>query len=194
MTMFTHKISGVPEWAVPYLDQLRSDTIQVFPSVISGSKRTIHLYERANIEDFLRYIYFFDHKIEHILLQTYPKKYQSVDLMIDWLKEYPALKPYEETVSENCSELTSRYAELSRTVHGTIVTDQQIVDSLKDLGKVKVEPSKELNILKAVFGAIFFLLSIFHIKDYRQLQLDERTLICQHLYEKQIRVLSGLSR
>lgn len=193
MNVFTNKLSDIPEWVVPYLSQLKSDTIQILPSTVLSAKRTLHLYERASIEDFLRYIYFFDHKIEHILLQTYPKKFLSIDLMIDWLKEYPTLSSYRKSVSENCGKLSSRYAQLSRTVHGTTLADQQIVSSLKDSSSQGIESEKEEKILKSVFRAIFFLLSAFHIKDYRSLQLDERTLICQHFSEKEIEVLSGLN-
>lgn len=192
MNVFTAKLLGIPEWAVPYLEQLKSDSIQIFPSIVLGAKRTLHLYERASIEDFLRYIYFFDHKIEHILLQTYPKKFQSIDSMIDWLEKYPELSPYEKLVSEECSELASRYAELSRTVHGTTLADQQIVENLKDPIGQKIDAEKEERILRKVFQSIFFLLSAFHINHYRRLQLDERTLICQHLSKKQIEALSGL--
>lgn len=190
--MLTRKLSNVPEWSTPYLSQLRSDSNQVFFAIVEGVKRTIHLYERASIEDFLRYVYYFDHKIEHILLQTYPKKFQKIDFMIDWLEEYPSLKSFRESISENCSELTSRYAELSRTVHGTRITDHQIIESLKDLSNPEIDATKELTIIKAVYGSILFLLSAFHINDYRQLQLDEKTLVCQHLNEKQIEALSGL--
>jgi len=193
MNVFTGRLSDVPDWVAPYLNQLKSDTIQIFPSIILGARRTLHLYERASIEDFLRYTYFFDHKIEHILLQTYPKKFLHIDSMIDWLEKYPALNPFEKSVSENCGELASRYAELSRTVHGTTLADQQVVEGLKDSGRKILEPEKEEKILKSVFGAVFFLLAAFHIKDYRLLQLDERTLICQHFSEKKIKALSGLS-
>jgi hypothetical protein len=192
MNLLTNKLSEIPEWAVPYLNQLRSDTIQIFPSIMVNSKRAIHLYERASIEDFLRYIYYFDHRIEYILSQTHPKKFQTIDSMIDWLEEYPALKPYEKPILEDCGELATRYAELSRTVHGTILADQQIVKSLTDLDGQEIESEKEEKMLKGIFGSIFFLLSLFHIKDYRHLQLDERTLICQHLSEKQVKTLSGL--
>lgn len=192
--MLTRKLSNVPEWSTPYLSQLRSDSNQVFFAIVEDVKRTIHLYERASIEDFLRYVYYFDHRVEHILLQTYPKKFQKIDFMIDWLEEYPSLKSFREAISENCSELTSRYAELSRTVHGTRITDHQIIESLKDLSNPEIDATKELTIIKAVFSSILFLLSAFHINDYRQLQLDEKTLVCQHLNEKQIEALSGLKR
>jgi hypothetical protein len=173
---------------------LRSDSNQVFFSIVAGVKRTIHLYERASIEDLLRYVYYFDHRVEHILLQSYPKKFQSIDFMIDWFEEYPTLKSYKEAISENCGELTSRYAELSRTVHGTRISDHQIIESLKDFSNSQMDVTKELTIIKSVYGSILFLLSAFHINDYRQLQLDEKTLVCQHLNERQIEVLSGLRR
>jgi hypothetical protein len=195
MSVFTNKLSNIPipEWVVPYLSQLKSDTIQILPSAVLSARRTLHLYERASIEDFLRYIYFFDHKIEHILLQSYPKRFPSVDLMIDWLEKYPTLSSYRKPVSDNCSKLISLYAELSRTVHGTTLADQQIVLSLKDSSSQGIQSEKEERILKSVFRAIFFLMSAFHIKEYRSLQLDERTLVCQHFSRKETRVLSGLN-
>lgn len=192
MNVFANKLSDIPKWAVPYLNLLKSDTIHAFSSAVMGEKRTLHLYERAGIEDFLRYIYFFDHKIEHTLLQTYPKKFQNVASMIDWLEEYPSLIAHQKAVSENCGILASCYAELSRTVHGTTLADQQIIESLKDHAGKNIDHQKEEKALRSLFGAIFFLLSAFHIETYRQLQLDERTLICQHLSEKQIEELSGL--
>jgi hypothetical protein len=190
--MLTRNLTNVPEWSAPYLSQLRSDSNQVFFSVVEGIKRTIHLYERASVEDFLRYIYYFDHRVEHILLQTHPKKFQSIDFMIDWIQEYPTLKPFREAISENCSELTSKYAELSRTVHGTRISDHQIVESLKDLSNSQIDVTKELATIRSVYGSILFLLSAFHINDYRKLQLDQRTLLCEQFNEKQIEVLSGL--
>jgi hypothetical protein len=192
--MLTRKLTNVPDWSAPYLSQLRSDSNQAFFYVVEGVKRTIHLFERASIEDFFRYAYYFDHRVEHILLQTYPKKFQSIDFMIDWLEEYPTLKPFREAISENCSELTSKYAELSRTVHGTRIADHQIVESLKDLGNSQVDATKELATMKSVYGSILFLLSAFHISDYRQLLLDEKTLLCEQLNDKQIEALSGLRR
>lgn len=192
--MLTRKLANVPEWSAPYLSELRSDSNQVFFSVVEGIKRTIHLYERASVEDFLRYTYYFDHRVEQILLQMHPKKFQSIDFMIDWLQEYPTLKPFKEAISENCSELTSKYAELSRTVHGTRIADHQIVESLKDLGNSQIDATKELATIRSVYGSILFLLSVFHINDYRKLQLDERTLLCEQLNEKQIEALSGLRR
>jgi hypothetical protein len=192
MNVFTANLLGIPEWVVPYLNQLKSDSIQIFPSIVLGAKRTLHLYERASVEDFLRYIYFFDHKIEHILLQTYPRKFQSIDSMIDWLEKYPELSPYKKLVSEECGELASRYAELSRTVHGTTLADQQIIENLKDPIGQRIDPEKEERTLKKVFQSVFFLPSTFHINHYRRLQLDERTLFCQYLSKEQIETLSGL--
>lgn len=192
MDLWVQKLSGIPAWALPYLHQLKSDAIQLIPSVILGDRRTLHLYERASIEDFLRYIYFFDHQVEHILLQTHPKRFQSFDFLIDWVKAYPNLAPYEELVSESCNNLTSKYSELSRTIHGTTIVDLQLSNSLKALNKPIERPVREMNTVKSIFRSVFFLLSLFHLQEFRQFSLDERGVICQHLVDKEKQALSGI--
>lgn len=193
MIVLIREISNVPDWAVPYLHQLRSDTIQLLPSIVWGAKRSLHLFERASIEDLFRYIFFFDHRIEHLLLQTYPKKFQSFDSLIDWAKEHPSLSLHKRAMRKCCDEIASRYAELSRTIHGTTMADQQLLKSLQDLGKPSPEATQEAKRMKSLYGKIFFLLLLFHLKEFRQMQLDKRTLVCKRLSNEQIRVLSGMN-
>ena len=187
------KISAAPVWAIPYLRQLKSDTVQLLPSIVFGGKRALHLFERASIEDLFRYIYFFDHKIEHILLQKYPKKFQSFNSLVDWAKDHPSLSLNSETTTQCFDEIASQYAELSRTIHGTTVADQQLLESLQATGKPIAEVEQENRRMKSLYKNIFFLLLLFHLEEYRKLQLDERTLICRCLSKSQIGVLSGLT-
>lgn len=192
MGLWTQKLSTSPEWALIYLYQLRSDTIRLIPSLVMGCQRSLHLFERACIEDFLRYVYFYDHKIEHILVQDYPKKYQNFTFLLDWLKGYPSLAGYEETVSTNCGNLTARYSEVSRTIHATTLGDQNLSDNLKALQKPLEHPIRELRLMKSIFKSIFYLLSLFHLDLFNSFSLDERALICQHLKENEKQALSGL--
>ena len=194
MHLWDQRLTDVPQWVLPYLRQLSSDTIQLVASVTLGSRRTLHLYERASIENFLRYIYFFDHPIEHILLQTQPKRFQSFDSLIEWIKNYPKLGPYRENVSYSCDELTSKYSELSRTVHGTTISDQELLTSLKSLHKPIDNPINEMNLIKSIFRNIFLLLSLFHWETFHNLSLDEQTVICQHFGDRERKILSGLNR
>ena len=192
MSILLGKISTPPEWSIPYLRQLRSDTIQLLPSVVLGGRRTLHLFERASIEDFFRYIFFFDHKIEHLLLQKYPTRFQKFDSLVSWAKEHPAFSANSEVASECLNKMTSHYAELSRTIHGTTIIDQQLLDSLQDLGKPITGVAQEVKRMKSLYANIFFLLSLFHLAEFRKLQLDEKTLICQRLSKQQVEALSGL--
>lgn len=194
MVMWAQKLSDAPEWALPYLLQLKTDAIHLIPSTILGNKRTLHLYERAGIEDFLRYVYFFDHRIEHLLLQNQARRFKNFDFLIEWLKNYPLLGSYEENISESCGELSSRYSELSRTVHGTTLADAELTDSLKNLQKPIEHPSVETNMMKSIFRNIFFLLSLFHLEKYNRLSLDEKMIICQHLSAKEKQILSKLDQ
>lgn len=190
--LFVQKLSAVPPWASPYLNCLKSDTIQIISSIVLGNRRSLHLYERASIEDFLRYIYYFDHQIEHILLQNHPTKFQSIDSLIGWIKSYPSLVPYKKLAAQSCNNLTSRYGELSRTVHGTTIADIEPSDNLKASHKPLESPLTEMRILKSIFRSIIFLLSLFHLEEFRALSLDEKVLVCQHLVKKEKQVLSGV--
>jgi hypothetical protein len=190
MGLWVQKTTETPSWAKLYLQQLKTDSVQLIPSIVLGNKRTLHLYERSCIEDFLRYFYYFDHKIEHILLQSYPTKFETIDFLINWIKRYPVFTAFQEVVEESCNNLTSGYKELSRTVHGTIVTEITLGDNLAGLFQPLQHPVKERDLMTLVFSNIFFLLSLFHNSIYRRLELDEIKLVCQHLSEKQKRFLS----
>jgi hypothetical protein len=192
MSLWSQKSIDAPDWAKPYLQQLKADSVQLIPSIVMGNRRTLHLYERACIEDFLRYFFYFDHKIEHILLQTYPTKFQTVDYLINWIKDYPSFTNHKESVAESCNSLTTGYKELSRTVHGTLVSDIALADNLASLFQPLRHAIKEGELMTLIFRNIFFLLALFQLPSYRKFSLDEMMLICQHLSEKQKRVLSGI--
>jgi hypothetical protein len=190
--VWVQRLSEVPDWVGSHLQLLQTDSICLIPSVVFGNKRSLHLYERACIEDFLRYFYYFDHKIEHLLLQADPTRYETIDFLIKWIKNYPALADFKDGVTESCNGLKSGYKRLSRTVHGTTVSDVQLVNSLKQLSQPLAQPTKEMNLMKLIFRNIFFLLSLFHLDKYQAFNLDEKWLVGQHLTPKQKRILNGL--
>lgn len=193
MVLWGQKLFDAPQWAISYFLQLKTDAIQLFPAAIFGNRRTLHLYERAGIEDLFRYAYFYDHRIEHMFLQTQSKSFQKLDFLIDWLKNYPSLQCFKQNVSESCAELLTMYSELSRTIHGTTLSIANLVDSLKTLQKPIAQPLKEMNIMKTVFRNMVFLLTIFHLEKYNNFSIDEKMIICQHLNTKEKKILSGLN-
>lgn len=140
----------------------------------------------------LRYVYFYDHQIEHVILQTQTKSYQKFDFLVDWLKNHPSLQSFKDSVSESCAEISARYSELSRTVHGTTLCDANLADSLKNLQKPIEQPLDEINIMKSIFRNIFFILTVFHLEKYNCFSIDEKMVICQHLNTKEKRALSRL--
>jgi len=192
MGLWVQKMTEIPEWDKPYLQQLKVDSVQLLPSIILGNRRTLHLYERACIEDFLRYFYYFDHKIEHILLQSSPTKFQTVEFLINWIKDYPLLSGCEKSVIQSCNSLTSGYKELSRTVHGTIISKINLGDNLADLFTPIQDSRKDRALMRLIFGNIFFLFAIFHFNFYRGFTFDEMKLVCQHLTDKQKRIISEI--
>jgi hypothetical protein len=115
-----------------------------------------------------------------------------MDFLINWVKDYPLLGHYEQSVLESCNSLTSGYKELSRTVHGTTISDVTLYDNLKDLYQPLQHPIKERDLMNLIFRNIFFLLCLFHLSVFQKSTLDEKNLVCQHLSDVQKRVLSGI--
>ncbi len=186
MSLWTQKVSEVPQWDKPYLLQLKADTVELLPSIVFGNKRTLHLYERACIEDFLRYFYYHDHQIEQLLLRANPTKYQSIDFLLNWVKEYPLLQKHTEAVTKGCNNLSSAYSELSRTVHGNSGgIEINLRDSLSEIFKPIENPEKECELLAFIFQNIFFVFALFHLNDYARLTIDEMRVVGQHFSRQQ---------
>jgi hypothetical protein len=192
MSLWTQKVSGVPEWDKQHLLQLKADATGLLPSIAFGNKRTLHLYERACIEDFLRYFYYYDHQIEQLLLRSNPTKYETIDFLLNWVKEYPLLQKYKDALTRACNNLSSAYSQLSRTVHGNSGTIEiNLRDSLVEIFKPIENPEKERELLSFTFQNILFIFALFHLNDYGKLTIDEMRLVCQHFSREQKGVLSS---
>jgi len=190
--MWAQKLSSVPIWARPYFFQFRSNTIQLIPAIVFGNRRSLHLYQRCSIEDVLRYFYFFDHKIEHILMQRNPTCYPTFSELVDWIKKYPTLVKYKEKISENCGNLVTCYKELSRTVHGTTLGDLQLCKDLISLNVPITDIEKERKMIRTVYRSLFLLLTLFHIEEVPKFSLDEKKILFQLLTPSQKRLIAGL--
>lgn len=192
MSLWTQKVSGVPEWDKQYLLHLKADAAELLPSIVFGNKRTLHLYERACIEDFLRYFYYYDHQIEQLIVKANPTKYETIDFLLSWIKEYPLLQKYRDTLVIACNNLSSAYSQLSRTVHGNLGTAEiNLRDSLVEIFKPIENPEKERELLSFTFQNILFIFALFHLNDYAKLTIDEVRLVCQHFSREQKRDLSS---
>ena len=177
-----------------YLYEIRSDAIQLLPAIVLGNRRSLRLYERAHIEDILRYIFYHDHPIEHQLLQLEPKSYANLDVLFSWVKRHPLFRSDLGSLEPCLDFLHSTYAELSRSVHTTTNNELELSSAVTLLHSPIEAATLELVKLQTIFESVTFLLSRFQKEIYLRFDLNERALVSQFLSKSQKKVLAGLKQ
>jgi hypothetical protein len=190
--LWVSKIGNSPSKANTYLFEIRSDAILLMPAINFGIRRSLRMYERAHIEDILRYLYYRDHPVEFELLQMEPKSYANMDALFSWARYHPTSRKVVDSVNAALAVLSSAYAELSITVHAAVNSELELFESLSGLHAPIIDAPKELAKLQAIFESITFLLSIFNHDVYSRFDLDEMALVGQFLTAEQKRILSSL--
>lgn len=190
--IFISKLKDVPEYAEPYLSQLRSDAIQLISSVMIGKERGFKLLERSIIESLLRYIYYFHHEIEHNLLQMEPSRYKTFKELFEYVKRHPFFKD-NSAVAHSIEILQSRYSELSRAVHTGTVFEMSLSNSITSINEPMSNLDEVLETLRTISQNVMFMLGCFHPQKYASLSLDEKRVVALLLTTHQKRILGRLT-
>lgn len=191
LRMFILKINDAPEHALNYVSQISSDSIQMYFNMIFGNMRAVKLHQRSLIENLLRYIYYFDHYIEHLILQKEPSKYMLITDLFEYIKHHPMLSENKELCS-SIDKLRSKYSEISKVVHVSTISDMEIIDNMILLNNPLKDIDSEINNIMIIIRNVLFILCYFHNNVFSSLSMDERPIISSYFTSKQTRILSGL--
>lgn len=191
--LWLSKLDESSDTGYPYLLELRSDSILLIQLVVFGNRRSFRLHERSLIENFLRYIYYHHHPIEHQLLQIDPKSDETIDNLMGWTKRHPRFQTERLATDSCCAILSSLYAEFSKSVHGATIKEMELVDAIESLHNNSLIPEQEKSKLRSLFESVTLLLGLFHKETLNQFDLNERALISQFLKNDQKRILFGIS-
>ncbi|MHA1410594.1 MAG: hypothetical protein ACTSQY_09880 [Candidatus Odinarchaeia archaeon] len=188
--MFILKLD-VPEHSFYYLEQISSDSIQMYFNMFFGNLRAVRLHQRSLIENLLRYIYYYDHYIEHLILQKEPSEYILIRNLFEYMKKHPKFSDNLD-ICESIETLSSKYSEISKSVHVSTISDMEIINNLTSLNNPIKNINEEIKNLVIIIKNIIFILCFFHNDVFSSLTMDERPLISSYLTSKQIKILSGL--
>lgn len=186
-------IEGIPEYSMPYLAQLQSDSIQLINSAILGTERGFKLFERSLIENTLRYIYYSHHEIEHNLLQTNSSSYLNFRELCDYVKSHPFFKESKAEVEKSVGVLHSKYSELSRVVHAGTMKEMSLVRGIVSLHKPMANLDKEIDSFNIISQNIMYLLGLFHKDKVSLLDGDECRILTLLLSRQQKNELCNLA-
>ena len=191
ISLYLLKLEDIPYFANPYVFELKSDAIQMVASIAIGNKRAFKLFERAAIEDLLRYIYYSHHEIEHDLLQLEPSRYKSIKDLFEYARVHPFFRR-DPLAAPSLEVLQSKYSELSREVHASTTSEMVIVNDLISLNRPIENLTFELENLRLISQNIIFMLVLFHREEYSSLSSDEKAAMTSFLSRRQKRALAQL--
>lgn len=190
--LFISKLEDIPDSGKPYLQQMKSNSIQIISNISIGNKSALKLHERLLIENTFRYIYYIHHEIEHTLLQQKPSKYIIINELFSYVKNHPYFIEVQEDIGTSVDILNSKYSELSREIHTSTLKEMEVINNIKSLHNPITEPKKEMQCLILISQNTLFILGYFHRDKYVSLSHDERPIITSILTKSQVRTLSGM--
>ena len=185
-------LGGMPEYSMPYLEQLESDATQLINSAMIGNERGFKLLERSLIENSLRFFYYFHHEIEHYLLQTDSSSYMSFKELCDYAKAHPFFKENTSEVEGSIGVLHSKYSEPSRVVHAGTIKEMSFVKGIISLHKPMANLDKEIESFNIISQNIMYLLGLFLKNKMTSLNGDECRVVTLLLSSKQKKELCNL--
>ena len=133
LCLWSHEFSDFPIHQKVFLEELRSDVLQSFPMALLGFKKPVALLLRSAIEDLLRHIYYFDHKIEFEKLEKKPSSYELMNDLWQYARKHPRLEKIFEK-SNVIASLENDYAVFSRFVHSTSTFHMNLTKSMSEIG------------------------------------------------------------
>lgn len=133
LCLWSHELSDFPLHQKVFLDELRSDVLQSFPMALLGFRKPVALLLRSAIEDLLRHVYYFDHKIEFEKLEKTPGSYKPMHDLWQYAKKHPRLeKTFKE--SQAITLLQNDHAIFSKFVHSTSTHHMNLTKSMSEIG------------------------------------------------------------
>lgn len=166
--------------AANLLSEMKSDAFQVIPVCLMGYRKLSYLLLRALIENSLRYVYYYHHEIEYANLDRFPKQYTTIKELSKYIQQHPhlrgALKQY-----DFATELTDKYFELSRVVHGATIKNMQLARGLSTIVYNESLVSEIADQLAGITKLVVFLICRFHRDRFTKLRDDFRRVMISNM-------------
>jgi len=177
-----------PKHRTLFISDLKSDLTQSIPLMFIGYNKSTSILLRSSIENILRHIYFFDHRIEFTFYEE-SGFYIKQDDMYNYLKKHPIFRNVCEKVNL-INLLSSKYSELSEIIHGKSAIKNNIIDCLKNV-KFEQNLFEKYYVLFLMFGNLFnFILCRFHEETLNKMDSKKQKFIFSLMDDKTYKVLS----
>jgi len=174
-----------------FLSEIQSDYLQLIPLVINGYEKLTMIVLRDILENTLKFIYYFHHPIEFILLEEKNKNYIFFEELIRYVCEHPNIKSHSDKL-QLINRVKTKYSELSKYVHSKDSNYMHLIKYLKQIKFDKQFTVKFLAELKEIHSTIITLLILFLNEKYSSLSIPDRRFILNSISKADKKYLISL--
>jgi hypothetical protein len=187
MILWRFRLKGLPQHGQVFIEEIASDALQILPQALMGYGKTAKLLTRGIIENALRHLYFSDHPVEFTRMNRDSKWYVTTHSLLEYLLTHPIFKETE-TKFDAINRLSGLYSELSAGVHGRTVQDLEMRVALNKITYDQDATQRQVLLTERCAAATNFLLAIFHWKQMRTFQAEDRSIILRTMPTRARRV------
>jgi len=176
LILWRFRLTGLPEHAQVFIEEIASDALQVLPQVLMGYTKTTKLLIRGIIENAIRHVYFSDHPIEFARMNRDHKWYMRMDDLLQYALIHPDFVKAEPKF-DAINRASTLYAELSGGIHGRRVCDLEMRIALEKIVYDEQVARGQVALVERCAESCNFLLAIFQREKMALFDLEDRRII-----------------
>lgn len=192
ISIFINEIQNDENHALPYLIQIKSDSINMINSIAMGNMRNNEIYKRSIIENLLRYIFYYHHEIEHIKSQINESHITISDLFL-YLNTHPIYKTKNKKnniqIKNEMKNLRYQYSKISKRIHNSNIKQMNFIDNIQSITKEQYNIHDEIDEINRLFKSVLFILFLFENEKYIKIKFVKKSILTSTLTSEQKRIV-----
>lgn len=177
---FVYEIDKIDNERIDFLNEVRSDYIELLLCICLKIKKSLTLSTRSSIEHTLSYIYYKEHPVEFEKLDLNPDPKITTQFFFDYVKKHPRLIKFK-GILKNIQFLETEFHNLSKFVHGPSKNYLQLDKSITDKKFSKTEEKNLINDIVKLSDNLLTILIIFHWDEFKIIPSQKQTVIMSNV-------------
>lgn len=177
---FVYEINELDSERLDFLNEVRSDYIELLLCICLNIKKSSFLSTRSSIEHILSHIYYKEHPVEFEQLSSNPDPKITTQFFFDYIKKHPHLIKFK-GILKNIQFLETEFHNLSKFIHGPSKNYLQLDKSIADKKFNKTEEETIIENIGKLSDHLLTILIIFHWDEFKTITSQKQTTIMSNV-------------
>lgn len=189
---FVYEISELNSERMDFLNEVRSDYIELLLCICLNIKKSVFSSTRSSIEHVLLHIYYKEHPIEFEQLSSNPDPKIPTQFFFEYVKKHPYLIKFK-GILKNIQFLETEFHNLSKFMHGPSKNYLQLDKSIDDKKFSKTQEKMIIENIVKLSDHLLTILIIFHWNEFKTIPSQKQTTIMSNVSYLNKRTINKLN-